>query len=219
VSYQEHDKCRGCGANVWGIDPAGRDLTWKAMHNEANCLAGKLDSSEKIVEAYGHAMIALREAIGIDAYAEHEDTIETIRRIRGRENTLDVRVQELESRLGEATKRIEELDDAQVAGGDAFNELLRYCELADAAIYNLVRWDAATREQAIGFHPIIRSAIESHERRIEAEELPEPERCLSPTKSYTTRPCMLLAGHDGECSIVGPPATNLSEKSKSSSGD
>jgi hypothetical protein len=104
VSYQEHDKCRGCGANVWGIDPAGRDLTWKAMHNEANCLAGKLDSSEKIVEAYGHAMIALREAIGIDAYAEHEDTIETIRRIRGRENTLDVRVQELESRLDELSK-------------------------------------------------------------------------------------------------------------------
>jgi hypothetical protein len=104
MSYQEHDKCRGCGANVWGIDPAGRDLTWKAMHNEANCLAGKLDSSEKIVEAYGHAMIALREAIGIDAYAEHEDTIETIRRIRGRENTLDVRVQELECRLDELSK-------------------------------------------------------------------------------------------------------------------
>jgi hypothetical protein len=104
VSYQEHDKCRGCGANVWGIDPAGRDLTWKAMHNEANCLASKLDSSEKIVEAYGHAMIALREAIGIDAYAEHEDTIETIRRIRGRENTLDVRVQELECRLDELSK-------------------------------------------------------------------------------------------------------------------
>jgi hypothetical protein len=111
VSYQEHDKCRGCGANVWGIDPAGRDLTWKAMHNEANCLAGKLDSSEKIVEAYGHAMIALREAIGIDAYAEHEDTIETIRRIRGRENTLDVRVQELECRLGAAVEVLERIRD------------------------------------------------------------------------------------------------------------
>lgn len=58
--YEEHAKCRGCGANLWHL--AGPGVTgimmWEIGHNEANCLADKLGASD---ENLGLAKAALSE--------------------------------------------------------------------------------------------------------------------------------------------------------------
>lgn len=91
------------------------DEAWHEQEDELQALRGKLGGETKRADVYERSHLELRDTLGVDPYAEHEHVIETIRRIRGREDSLDVRTQELESRLGKA---IDELGKASVAWDD-----------------------------------------------------------------------------------------------------
>lgn len=68
------------------------------------------------------------EAIGADPLGTWDDAIETVRRIRGRENTLDVRVQELESRLDSIASAVRDWKTGMVNSVESMAAVMRVVE-------------------------------------------------------------------------------------------
>lgn len=50
--YENMQRCRGCGEHLWQIGESnGGHTAWQLAHNEANCLASKLDRCLKVMRA------------------------------------------------------------------------------------------------------------------------------------------------------------------------
>lgn len=70
--YQEHEKCRGCGADIWGLD-VKPTRGYHVVHNEANCLSYKLDKSRAdLLECFRRY-----EGACVCRFDENDDNINT----------------------------------------------------------------------------------------------------------------------------------------------